>query len=89
MHGYGMAAVNNGDSVVLSGESIANFGAAFAATQESVKSQGTTIALMQRQLQAMQQYCMALGQQPPPGIYTSQPQQCGRRSMLHQPSTGS
>jgi hypothetical protein len=38
MHGYGMATVNDDDSVVLYGESIANFGAAYTATQESVKS---------------------------------------------------
>jgi hypothetical protein len=62
MHGYRMAAVNNDDSVVSYGELIVNFGAAYAAIQESVKSQGTRITLMQGQLQAMQQYCMALGQ---------------------------
>ncbi len=77
MHGYGIAAVNNKDSVVLYGESIANFRAAYEATQESVKSQGTTITSMQGQLQAIQQYCMVLGQQPPPGIYTLQQQQHG------------
>jgi hypothetical protein len=71
MHGYGMAAVNDDDSIALYGESIANFGAVYAATQESVKSQGTRIVSMQGQMQAMQQCCMALGQQPPPpGIYT-------------------
>jgi hypothetical protein len=43
---------------------------------------------MQGQMQAMQQYCMALGQQPPPGIYMLQQQQRGRRSALHRPSTG-
>jgi hypothetical protein len=64
MHGYGMAVVNDKDSVVLYGELIANFGAAYTATQESVKAQGTTIASMQGQMQATQQYCMALGQQP-------------------------
>jgi hypothetical protein len=53
MHGYGMATVNNDDSLVLYGKSIANFGAARTAMQESVKSQGTTIASMQGQLQAM------------------------------------
>ena len=66
LHGYGMAAVNDDNTVALYGESIANFGAAYAATQESVKTQGTTIASMQTQLQAMQQYCMGLQQQPPP-----------------------
>ncbi len=66
MHGYGMAAVNDDDSVALYGESIANFGAVYATTQETVKSQGMTIALMQGQMQVMQQYCMVLGQQPPP-----------------------
>jgi hypothetical protein len=84
MHGYGMAAMNNNDSVTSYGELIANFGFAYAATQESVKSQGATIASMQGQMQAMHQYCMALGQQPPPGIYTLQQQQCGRLSALHQ-----
>jgi hypothetical protein len=68
LHGYGMAAVNDDNSVVSYGESIANFGAAYAATQELVKAQGTTIASMQGQLQAMQQYCMALQQQPPLAI---------------------
>jgi hypothetical protein len=70
MHGYRMTAVNDDDSVASYGESIANFGAAYATPQELVKSRGMTIASMQGQIQiqAMQQYCMALGQQPPPGI---------------------
>jgi hypothetical protein len=76
-----MAVVNNDDFVILYGESIANFGAAYAATQESVKTQGSMITAMQGQLQAMQQYCMALQQQPPPATYTlqqqQQQQQCG------------
>jgi hypothetical protein len=66
MHGYEMVAVNNDNSVTLYGEPIANFGAAYAAMQESVKSQGAMIASMQGQMQAMHQYCMALGHQPPP-----------------------
>jgi hypothetical protein len=45
-----MAAVNNDDSVVSYGKLIANFGAAYTATQESVKAQGMTIVLMQGQL---------------------------------------
>ncbi len=88
MHGYGMAAVNNDDSVISYGESIANFKAVYAAMQELMKSQGTVIASMQGQLQVMQQYCMALGQQPPPGIYTSQQQQHGCRGTSRRPSTG-
>jgi hypothetical protein len=87
MHGYRMAAVNNDNSVVSHRESITNFGAAYAATQESVKSQGTMIASLQGQMQAMQQYCMAPGQQSPLGIYTSQQQQHGRCSVSHRPST--
>jgi hypothetical protein len=83
MHGYGMAAVNNDDCVILYRESIANFGAGYATTQESVKSQGTTITLMQGQLQAMQQYCMALVQQSPLSIYTSQQQQRSCCGTLH------
>ncbi len=66
MHGYGMATVNNNNSIASYGESIANFGAVYAATHELVKSQGTTIASMQGQMQAMQQYCIALEQQPLP-----------------------
>jgi hypothetical protein len=75
LHGYGMAAVNNNDtSFTLYGESIANFGAAYAATQEVVKSQGSTIASLQGQVNAMQQYCMALQQRPPPTNYAAQRQ---------------
>ncbi len=81
MHGYGMAAVNNNDSVALYAESIANFGAAYTATQELVKSQGAMIASMQGQMQAMQQYCMALRQHPPPqhlhvAAATARPPRC-------------
>jgi hypothetical protein len=38
---YGIAATNDDDSVFSYGESIANFGAAYATNQESVKLQGT------------------------------------------------
>jgi hypothetical protein len=73
LHGYGMAAVNDKDGSVTSyGESIVNFGAAYAATQESVKTQGSMIASLQGQVNAMQQYCMALQQQPHPTIYAQQ-----------------
>ncbi len=79
--------MNDDDSVVSYGKSIANFGAAYAATQESVKAQGMTIASMQGELQAMQQYCMALQQQPPLAIYAPQQQQRGCRGSGLQPST--
>jgi hypothetical protein len=42
-----MAATNNDNSVVSYRETISIIGAVHAATQESVKLQGTTIALMQ------------------------------------------
>jgi hypothetical protein len=50
MHGYGMAAVNDDDSVVLYSKLIANFGAVYAAMHESVKAHSLTIASMQEQL---------------------------------------
>jgi hypothetical protein len=57
LHGYRMAATKDNDASVISfGELIANFGAAYAATQESVKTHGLTIALMQGQMQDIQQY---------------------------------
>jgi hypothetical protein len=62
MHGYGRAAVNDDDSIVSYGKSIANFGAAYTTTHESVKSHSLMIPSMQGQLQAMQQFCMALQQ---------------------------
>jgi hypothetical protein len=65
MHGYGIAAVNNDNSVILHGKLIANFGSMYAATHESVKSHSLRIVLMQGQLRAMQQICMALQQQQP------------------------
>ena len=37
MHGFCMAAVNNDDSIVLYGKSIANFSAAYAATHQGLK----------------------------------------------------
>jgi hypothetical protein len=54
-YGYRMATTNDDDSVVSYGKSIANFGAAYAATQESVKLQGTTITAMQSQLNTISQ----------------------------------
>ncbi len=78
-HGYGMAAMdNNGGSIALYGKSLANFGAAYAATQETVKSQADSISTIQAQLARLQQFCMAIRQQQPPPsniYYTPQQQQ--------------
>jgi hypothetical protein len=68
-HGYGMAAMENDAAIASYSKSLANFGAAYAATQESMKTQATTMAAMQGQLTNIQQFCMAVGQQPPPNIY--------------------
>ena len=62
-----MDALNNDDTMASYGKSIANFGAGYATTQKSVKTQGMMIAKMQTQLQTMyHQFCMGLQQQPPP-----------------------
>ena len=81
LHGYGMMATADDESVISYEESLANFGAAYAATQDSVKSQASTIATLQSQMQSMQQYCMSmqqLQQHLPPNAYPRQ--QRGRRN---------
>jgi hypothetical protein len=75
-YGYRMAATNNDNSVDSYEETILNFGAVYAATQESVKLQGATITSMQNQRNATSQYCMALQQQSTPINHTAQ-HQCG------------
>jgi hypothetical protein len=80
LHGYGMMAATDNESVISYKESLANFGAAYAATQESVKSQASTIASLQTQMKSMQQYCMNLqGMQHQFPTYPRQQQQRGRR----------
>jgi hypothetical protein len=74
-HGYGMAATDDGVLHVLYSKLLANFGAAYAATQETIKTQATNMAAMQGQLTNIQQFCMAVGQQPPPTIYAPTQQQ--------------
>jgi hypothetical protein len=77
-HGYGMAAMDNdGGSIALYSKSLANFGTAYAATQESVKSQADSISTIQVQVAGLQQFCMAVGQQQPPpnNIYYAPQQQ--------------
>ena len=53
-HGYGMTVMDDDTSIALYGKSLANFGATYAATQESMKSQSTTMAAMQGQLANIQ-----------------------------------
>ena len=74
-HGYDMAAMDNDASIASYIESLANFGAAYAATQESMKAQATTMTAMQGQLTNIQQFCMAVAQQPPANIYIPSQQQ--------------
>jgi hypothetical protein len=61
-HGYGMAAMDNNALHASHSKSPANFGAAYAATQESIKTQATSLASMQGQLTNIQQFCMNVGQ---------------------------
>ena len=82
-HGYGMATMDDDALITSYGESLANFGTAYAATQVSMKSQATTMAAMQGQLANIQQFCMAANQQPPPTIHAPpqlQQQHNNRRS---------
>jgi hypothetical protein len=54
-HGYGMAAMDeHGGSIALYGKSLASFGAMYAATQETVKSQANSISTIQAQLAGLQ-----------------------------------
>ncbi len=74
-HGYGMAAMDDDASLASYSKSIANFGAAYAARRESIKTQATSLASMQGQLTNIQQFRMNVGQQPPPNIYAPTQQQ--------------
>ncbi len=73
--------MDNDASIALYSKLLANSGAAYAATQEAMKTQATTMAAMQGQLTNIQQFWMAVSQQPPPNIYAppqqqQRPQQC-------------
>ncbi len=46
-HGYGMTAMDDNMLVVLYGDLLTNFGAAYAATQETMKSQADSLVTMQ------------------------------------------
>jgi hypothetical protein len=57
-HGYGITAVDNNALLALYGDPLANFGAAYAATQETMKSQADSLVAIQGQLANIQQFCM-------------------------------
>jgi hypothetical protein len=61
-----MAAMDNNALLALYSESLANFGAVYAATQESIKTQATSLASMQGQLMSIQKFCMMLANNPHP-----------------------
>ncbi len=60
-HNYGMTAMDDNATGALDGKSIANFGAEYAATQETMKGQATSLTMIQDQLANLQQFCMAIG----------------------------
>jgi hypothetical protein len=62
-HGYGITAMDDDALVALYSDLLANFGAVFAATQETMKSQADSLVAMQNQLSIIQ-LCMNVGQQP-------------------------
>jgi hypothetical protein len=68
-HGYGLTAMDNNVLVVMYDDLLTNFGAAFAATLETMKSQAGSLVAMQNQLLTIQ-LCMNVGQQPPSSAYT-------------------
>jgi hypothetical protein len=70
-----MAAMDDDALHASYSESLMNFGAAYAAMQETIKTQATNMAAMQGQLMNIRQFCMAVDQQPPPTIYTPTQQQ--------------
>jgi hypothetical protein len=68
-HSCGMAETDNDALHASYSKLLTNFSAAYAATQETVKTQATSMAAMQGQLMNIQKFCMTVGQQPPPTIY--------------------
>jgi hypothetical protein len=70
-----MTAMDDDASVAAYNDSLMNFGAAFAATQETMKSQINSLVAMQSQLSNIQ-LGMNVGQQPPSNGYAPAQQQC-------------
>jgi hypothetical protein len=69
-----MTAMDDDASVTAYYDSLANFGAALTATQETMKSQADSLVAMQTQLLNIQ-LCMNVGQQPPSSGYAPAQQQ--------------
>jgi hypothetical protein len=67
-HGYGMTPMDDDALVATYNDLLPNFGAPFAATQETMKSQADNLVAMQNQLSNIQ-LCMNVGQQPPSSGY--------------------
>ncbi len=74
-HGYSIAAMDNNALLALYSKLCANLDIVYAGTQESIKTRATSLVTMQGQLANIQQFCMAVGQQPPPSIYAPTHQQ--------------
>jgi hypothetical protein len=87
-YGYGMTAVDDEALLTLYGKLLANLGATYSALQESIKNQATSMAAMQGQLASIQQFCMAIGQQPPSNGYAPVQQQCSSTGRCNLPNGG-
>ncbi len=74
-HDYRMTAMEDDAPVTVYNDLLVNFGAAFAATQETLKSQADSLVTMQNQLLNIQ-LCMNVGQQPPSSGHAPTQQQC-------------
>jgi hypothetical protein len=72
-HGYGMAADKDNSSALT--DAVSNFGAAYAATQESQHTSNKAINAMQGQIHML---CQALGSHPPPNMMPYHQQQGAR-----------
>ncbi len=69
-HGYGMTATKDDSSTLT--DAVSNFGAAYAAAQESQHTNNKAINAMQVQIQML---CQALGSHPHPNMMPYQQQQ--------------
>ena len=72
-HGYGMAATKDDSSALT--DTVSNFGAVYAATRESQRTNNKAINAMQVQIQML---CQALGSHLPPNMMPYQQQQGAR-----------